>query len=255
MLRRLPMGRMLAVTPLVVIALVAAVMGARARVPDDQIAPGVHVGELDLGGKSLQDAKPLLEQWAKRKQSATVTLRFEQDSGIDKTWTPDAAKLGLGVNVDSTLDAAAKAGREDIAGQVSHMFSGPRTVQVPAVPTTDDARLKAYLKRQIAGDVNRKPKNAQFILIKGGGFSIHKDQPGRAVEVDTSAAAVKQAWAGYLAARHASAATASHRTAETASGATTDRSAQSNDATTTAQPPAAQSWPLPPRLPRSPPKR
>ena len=197
-LRRLPVRRMLAVTPLVAIALGAAVVGARARVPDNQIVPGVHVGELDLGGKSLDEARPLLEKWAVRKQAVPVSLRFAPESGVTRIWKPDAAKLALSVNVASTLDAAGKAGREDIAGQVSHMFSGTKAIQVPPVPATDDVRLKAYLKRQIAGDVNRKPKNARFILLRGGGFGTHREVPGRALEVETSAAAVRRAWSDYL---------------------------------------------------------
>ena len=43
----------------------------------------------------------------------------------------------------------------NLAGQVSHMFSGPRPVRVSAITVSDDSRLKAYLKRQIAADVNR----------------------------------------------------------------------------------------------------
>src|SRR5438874_2624067 len=60
-LRRLPVRRMLVVTPFVAIAMGAAVMGTRARMPDNQIAAGVHVGELDLGGKTLSEAKPAIE--------------------------------------------------------------------------------------------------------------------------------------------------------------------------------------------------
>lgn len=209
-LRRLPVRRMLIVTPLVAIALSAAVIGARARVPDNQIVPGVHVGELDLGGKSLEEARPLLEQWAARKQAMPVVLRFTPESGKSKTWKPDAAKIGLTINVANTLDAAAKAGREDIAGQVTHIFSGTKAIHISAIPTVDESRLKAYLKRQIAADVNRKPKNAQFVLIRGGGFGTRHDEPGRALDVETSAVSVTQAWTGFLATAPAAPTAGSH---------------------------------------------
>jgi len=198
--RRLPVLRMLAVTPLVALAMGAAVMGARSRTPDNQIVAGVHVGDLDLGGKSTDEARPLLEQWSARKAAAPLTLRLTADAGLTHTWQPDAAKLGLGVDVPGTLDAAAKAGREDVAGQIGHMFSGPRVIQVQAAATVDDAKLRAYLRRQIAADVNRKPKNATFVLLKGGGFGTRREQPGRTVNIEASATAIKQAWSSYLAA-------------------------------------------------------
>ncbi len=233
--RRLPVRRMLAVTPLVAIALGAAVIGARSHVPDNHIVAGVHVGDLDLGGKSLDEARSLLEQWAARKQGTVVSLRLAPEAGVTKVWKPDAAKVGLSVNVPSTLDAAGKAGREDFAGQVGHMFSGPKTVQVLPVPAADDARLKAYLKRQIAGDVNRKPKNARFLLLPGGGFGTHKEELGRALDVEASAAAVKQAWTGFLAATPA--------TAPSAGQTGGDKPAETPGATPPAQGDAAETHP------------
>jgi vancomycin resistance protein YoaR len=199
---------MLVITPFFVIAMGAAVMGAHAHLPDAQIAAGVHVGDLDLGGKSPDEAKPALEQWAARKQAVLLTLRFAPDSGLTKTWRPDAAKLGLAVNVESTLEAAGRAGREDVIGQISHVFSGPKVVQVAPIAVSDDKRLTVYLKRQIAAEVNRKPKSARFVLLGNGGFGTHHEQNGVTVDVDASASAVKQAWASYLAASAAPAAPA-----------------------------------------------
>ncbi len=196
--RRIPVRRMLMVTPFIVIAMGAAVMGARARMPDDQIVTGVHVGDLDLGGKSIEEARPALEQWAGRIQSTTVLLHLPADAGVSRTWRPDAAKLGLSVNVESTLDAAVKAGRVNIAGQVGRIFAGSKSIPISPVPTADDGRLKAYLKRQVAGDINRKPKNARFVLLRGGGFGTHHEQNGLAVKIDASADAVRQAWTGYV---------------------------------------------------------
>ena len=239
---RVPMRRMLVITPLVAIALGAAVMGARARQPDNQIVPGVHVGELDLGGKTYSEARPALEQWAARKQAAQVSLHFAPDAGISRTWKPDAAKLGLSVNIDRTLEAAEKAGRESFAGQVSHMFSGPKTVQVAPVSAADDARLTTYLKRQIASDANRKPKNAKFVLARGGGFGTHHEVNGIAVDVEGSAAAIKNSWAAYLATPPPAPPTAGQPAAEHPADGTSAPPQDSAGAATT-QPPAATATP------------
>ena len=130
--RRFPVRRLLAVTPFVFIALGAAVMGARAHRPDNQIAPGVRVGDLELGGKTLDEARTALEQWAVRKQTTPLILRFDAETGVKHKWKPESQKLGLGVNVPSTLEAANRAGRENVVGQLTQMVSGVKPVPVAA---------------------------------------------------------------------------------------------------------------------------
>ena len=196
--RRVPMRHLLVATPLVVIAMGAAIIGARVRLPENVIAAGVHVGDLDLGGKTRDDAKPLLQHWASRRQAVQIVLRCPAESGVTRNWKPDVEKLGLTINVDSTLDIAAKAGRQNIAGQLTHLFSGPEVIRITPVPDVDVSHLRAYLKRQIAADVNRKPKNAAFVLLKGGGFGAHHDQNGLSLDVEASVASIKHAWAVYL---------------------------------------------------------
>lgn len=204
--RRFPVRRLLAVTPFVFIALGAAVMGARAHQPDNQIAPGVRVGELELGGKTLDEARTALEQWAARKQSTQVVLSFDPETGITHKWKPESQKLGLGINVPATLEAANKAGRESFIGQVGQMISGVKPIPVAAQPEIEESKLRAYLKRQIAADINRKPKNARFVLLPGGGFGTHHEQNGLTLDTDASTSAVTQAWTTYLAALAAPAA-------------------------------------------------
>jgi vancomycin resistance protein YoaR len=235
-LRRLPVRRMLVVTPFVAIAMGAAVMGHHVQEPDNRIVAGVHVGDLDLSGKSLDEAKSVLEQWASAKQATRVPLRFAPESDVSRTWNPDAAKLGLSVNVESTLEAASKVGHDNFIGQVSHIFSGAKAIQVAPVPATDDARLNAYVKRQIAASVNRKPKNAQFVLLKGGGFGTHHELNGLLVDIDSSTTAIKQAWTAYLATGTAGAMASPNHAAQDSSGDTPAADASGSTGTRQAAP-------------------
>ena len=59
---RLPIKKIITVSSFVLVAAGAGVVGALARVPDGQIAPGVHVMNLDLGGKTFAEAKTALPQ-------------------------------------------------------------------------------------------------------------------------------------------------------------------------------------------------
>ena len=195
-LRRLPTRRLFLVVPFALLAAGAGMVGARARVPENEIAPGVQVGSLKLGGKSVEEARSLLQSWAQTQQALPVTLHFNADTHITKQWTPDAHKLGLGLDVNATLDDAAKAGREGLFGQVSHMLTGSKTVVVPAHPTVDADQLRAYLK-QIAYKINRKPRNARLKLNGAAIAAYIHDRPGLGMDVSGSAEAVTQAWTRY----------------------------------------------------------
>ncbi len=175
------------------IAVGAAFLGAQAHGSDGHIAPGVHVGDLDLGGKAPEEARAALERWSAQQQETPVTLRFPPETHITQTWNPPAHKLGLGMDVQAMLDAALKAGQTDALGQVSNWISGPKIVQVPPQPTVNETVLRAYLA-QIAHSVDRKPRNARLILLKTGGFGIRGDKPGLALDRTASVAAVTAAW-------------------------------------------------------------
>ena len=151
-------NRLLIITPLVILAVGMGLLGARARVPDNVIAPGVQVGSVKLAGKNVEEARALLQQWADDRVATQFNMRFASEAQISKTWTADAHKMGLGLDVAATLEDVTKAGRENLIGQVSHMITGASPVVVPAHITVDAVQLRAYLK-QIAYKINHKPRN------------------------------------------------------------------------------------------------
>ncbi len=192
--RRSPVRRAVLITTLLAFGVGGAAVGVLAHVPDDQIAPGVHVGSLDLSGKSLQDARTALERWAETQQATVLTLHFAPDSNIAKSWKPEARKLGLGIDVPATLAAAGKVGHDSVLGQVSHWISGGKTFTVAPVASVDSAKLRTYLTNQIAQDIYRPAKRAQILPTKGGGFGLRHEQNGITLDKDASAQAVTDAW-------------------------------------------------------------
>ncbi len=196
--RRSPVKRIVLLTSLLVAGLSAAAIGVLARVPDDQIAPGVHVGNLDLSGKSLPDARTALERWAESQQAIVFTLHFAPDAGITKSWNPPASKLGLSINVQATLDAASKVGHDSPIGQVSHWIGGSKVLPIAAVPLVDEAKMRLYLTNQIAQEIYRPAKRAQLLATSGGGFGIHHEVNGVTLDKDASTQTVAQSWSRYL---------------------------------------------------------
>jgi hypothetical protein len=196
--RRSPVRRIVLLSSLVVAGLSAAAIGVLAHVPDDQIAPGIHVGSLDLSGKSLPEARTALEHWAETQQATPVHLHFAGDSEIKNAWNPPASKLGLGINVQATLDAASKVGHDSTLGQVSHWIGGAKGQSVAAVGTVDEAKIRVYLTKQVAQDINRPAKRAQLLPSSGGGFGVRHEINGITLDKDASALTVAQAWSRYL---------------------------------------------------------
>ena len=174
--------RLFTFAPLVGLALGASLLGARARVPDDQIAPGVHVADLDLSNKPLSEARAALQTWAKAQQAVPVVMAFPEECRVKRTWTQMAYKIGMTIDVATTLDAASKAGREGVIGQVGQMLTGAKSTTIPPTPAVNREQLRGYL-RQIAVLVNRKGTNARLLLTKSGGFAYRHDRPGLAMDI------------------------------------------------------------------------
>ncbi len=191
---QLPVKKILTISSFVLVAAAAGVVGAMARIPDGQIAPGVHIMNLDLSGKTLVEANTALEQWSVERGKTKYALRFAPETGIKKKWTPEAEKIGLGIDVAATTDAAMKVGHDNLLGQVTSLVTGRKKVQVPPVVKLDEAKLKTYLMKQITTDITQKPKNAQFVLLSGGGFGTKHEVNGISLDLEKSLSTVKQDW-------------------------------------------------------------
>ena len=197
--RRLPARRiLLTLSPLLLVALVGGgLLGLAARIPAGHIAPGVRVGDLSLGGMSRDEARSALAQMVQKKQNVVLALRFPASSGIKRVWTPDAAKLGLSIDTQATLEAAAQAGQTGIVGNAARLVTGGRQTPVAPRMLVDAQKLRVYLKRQIARDVNRPARNAKLILLPEGGHKVTPDKTGVQMDIETSAQRITKAWTDF----------------------------------------------------------
>ena len=186
-----------ALAPVLLAAMGAGVLlGLAGRAaPAGHIAAGVEVAGTPIGGLSRAEARAKLQKLDLKNRSVPLVLRFPQDSGIKRKWTPDAAKLGLALDVNGTLDAAQKAGPSGgLIGRATSVLTGGQSAVIAPKPTVDEKKLLRYLKRQIAADVNRPARNAKFILLPKGGHRITPEKTGIKVDLAACADAVKKAW-------------------------------------------------------------
>ena len=200
--KRLPARRiLLTLSPILLIALIGgSLLGVAARVPAGHIAPGVRVGDVSLGGMSRDEASAALASLVLKKQTVVLALRFPASTGIKHVWRPDAAKLGLSIDPQATLAAAAQAGQTGVLANATRLVTGSRQTPVAPRVRVDAQKLRAYLKHQIARDINRPARNAKLILLPQGGHKVTPDKTGVQVDIETSADLIAKAWTAYNAA-------------------------------------------------------
>ncbi len=189
---------MLALAPVLMAAMgVGVLVGLAGRAPAGHIAAGVQVGGTPIGGLSRAEARATLQKLALKNRAAPLVLHFAPETGIKRRWTPDAAKLGLGLDVNATLDAAEKAGSPGMLGRAANALTGGGASTIAPKATVDEKKLLRYLKRQIAVDVNRPARNAKLVLLAKGGHQIVAEKSGIKVDIEMCAAAITKAWTAY----------------------------------------------------------
>ncbi|MDQ3931063.1 MAG: peptidoglycan binding domain-containing protein [Chloroflexota bacterium] len=139
---------------------------------DGRIYRGVKVLGVDLGGMNMAEARTALTQAGQGYPEGHVTV---QDGA--RTWTFAPAELGLGVDVDRTLEIAFSYGRSgdvmsDLGSRLSALFS---STTVTPLLTHDSASITKAIAR-IAAEVDRPAVDSK----------LERDAEGRVVITPSS---------------------------------------------------------------------
>ncbi|WP_433345386.1 VanW family protein [Micromonospora sp. CA-111912] len=159
-----------------------AVAGAGAYAYAGDVPRGTSVLGTELGGRSRTDAVRDLRTEVDRASSLTAPLRMTVG---ERTVEVKPADVGLTVDVEATVDAAARARAHPVSRLV-----GSRTV-APVV-TVDAARLDAAL-RKAAGDQTRE-WTVPAIIFTGTTPKPVRPKPGLTLDPQRSAQAVRDGW-------------------------------------------------------------
>jgi lipoprotein-anchoring transpeptidase ErfK/SrfK len=154
----------------------------------DQIAPGVKVGGVDIGGRDADSARKILKRQvvAPLKQPVVVTY-----DGKDYTLSPK--RLHETADVDGMVQEAIDRSRQgNILDRVSRYASGG-DVNVDIDPRVgyDKSAVKDFVN-ELAGKINQDPVDASVVP---GGDSLQEEpgQPGQAVNASRMTAAINDA--------------------------------------------------------------
>ncbi|MBA2546459.1 MAG: peptidoglycan binding domain-containing protein, partial [Solirubrobacterales bacterium] len=156
---RAPQKLMIAVVVAITAALLLAVgVYAYDRSQEDQIAPGVTVGGVDIGGRSADDARDVIEEEVVSPLEKPVEVTFDGE-----TYTLRSKQLGQSADVDGMIDEAIAESREGtIVNRVGRYVQGS-AVNVnlaPKVSYSEDA-VDEFVA-EVAEKVNKEPVDASI---------------------------------------------------------------------------------------------
>jgi vancomycin resistance protein YoaR len=153
----------------------------------DKVYPAVAVGDVNVGGMTVDHAVATVQQRAEELERGTVTFTWQ-----GRTWTPTLSELGATVDVDASVDAAWALGRDDNAvarlGFTNQLLRGDQ--RVPLRTTVDRGALHAWLQ-SVNADLADPAVNASLV-VDGTTVSITPEHAGTIVDEDAATATILQ---------------------------------------------------------------
>ncbi len=190
--------RLVAAIVVCVWAVAGAISAAGARLDrgGDTLPDWVAIHGRTYAGKSADELAESLETVAAGRLAERVILIVTLPEGRRRMWQPTLKMLGERVDISATVKAAFDAARsEGVWGRLTRRFVHRDPVAVGLVVRLDDAALTRYLKYIVSPTITRPGKPARMVLVSGKP-SIIQDRPGLALDIDASAAAVRELLAG-----------------------------------------------------------
>ena len=153
---------------------------------DDEIAEGITVGTVEVGGGTTEDARRVIEREVAAPLRKPLTVRYR-----GKRFAVSAERAGLRPNVDAMVDAALEESRSgNILSRVARdITGGEEEANVPANVSYSRPAIDRLVARVERG-INRKPQDARLNFPS---LSRVKEKNGRTVKTADLERRVQQA--------------------------------------------------------------
>ncbi len=171
------MGRKTQIAAIVAaLVVVVAVAGAYAydSSQKDQIADGVHIAGVDVGGLSEEEAAALVRHrlLAPLRHSLRVTFSGE-------SWKLPGARLKVRANVDKAVEEAVSDSQDGgFPGRLVRYVTGGDVSESISPQVTYSRRAVNRFVRHVADEVNREPRNAD-VEASGDSLKVVAGEDGR----------------------------------------------------------------------------
>jgi lipoprotein-anchoring transpeptidase ErfK/SrfK len=168
----------IALVALVILGLLLAVaVWAYDDAQKDQIAPGVKIGGVDVGGRDADSARKIIKREVVAPLRQPVVVTFD-----GKSYTLSASQLHASADVDGMVQEAIDRSRQgSILARVSRYASGGDVNANLQPEVAYDKKAVKDFVNQLAEDINQDPVDAT-VVPSGGRLAKEAGQAGRAVE-------------------------------------------------------------------------
>ena len=175
-LKRHQLALVVAVSGITAALLLATAVWAYDSAQKDQIAPGVTIGGIDVGGRSADDARKLVQSEIADPLSKPVVVTYE-----DETFKLTPKALKHNADVDGMVDEALEVSREGgLVERVGRYVSGSeKNVDVAPRVGYSDKAIASFVA-DVAGEVNQEAQNASIVP---SGDSIRPTPGQKGIEV------------------------------------------------------------------------
>lgn len=149
----------------------------------DRIYPAIAVGDVNVGGMTVDEAAAAVEARAVELEHGTIAFTFN-----GQTWTPSLSEIGASVDVESSVDAAYDLGREDNAvsrlGFANQILKDDQSV--PLRSTINPAVLDQWFD-SVDADLNDPAVDARLV-VEGGAVTVVPEESGTVVDREAATA-------------------------------------------------------------------
>ena len=147
---------------------------------DNRIYPGVKINNVDLSGKSLNEAKTYIEgNLINKLEDKKITV-----TASGKTYTLNVKDLNIKFNEDDVLLQALSYGKDTGIIKKYNMINGNSGKDLELTFTYDENILKQFGDK-INKEVTQSPKNASISYSGGDKFQVTESKIG--YEIDENA--------------------------------------------------------------------
>jgi lipoprotein-anchoring transpeptidase ErfK/SrfK len=140
----------------------------------DQIADGVHIAGVDVGGLNEAEAAALVRHRLLAPLRRSLRVKFDGES-----WQLPGAKLKVRANVDKAVEEAVSDSQDGgFPGRLVRYVTGGNVSESIAPQVTYSRRAVNRFVRHVAAEVNREPSNAD-VEASGDSLKVVAGEDGR----------------------------------------------------------------------------
>lgn len=152
---------------------------------EDKIYPGVFVGDVDLSGKTLDEAKVLLkDNYTEKIDNKEITIKLE---GTNKEFKAKYKDIDPKYDLDLTAEDALKYGKDENLLEKNSLINKGKKTEIPIKFFYDNKKL-VELEEKIIDKLSNKPQDAKITISTGGAKNITEGKSGNVIdkkELDT----------------------------------------------------------------------